>query len=274
MPATTTVDGRPVTYRDEGDGPGAPLLLVHGWTGSKEDFDPVVTPLADQRRVLAVDLPGHGGSQGSDDPADYGLAAMAAWLLRFADAVGVGELHLLGHSLGGLIVQRTAALASQRLLSLALMSTGLGALREEAGDFVVRVAVAARDLGMEAALDEAATRPAREFVLPPNPQRDAFVMRRFLALPPAAVVGGARNLIGAAPLGAFLYGIDIPVLVISGQHDDTWTPGEQALLARTVAGAKQVVVPDTAHSPQLENTDYWLKVVGDFLAGTERRTER
>lgn len=274
MPATTTVDGRPVTFRDEGDGPGAPLLLVHGWGGSKEDFDPVVTPLAEHRRVLAVDMPGHGGSEGSDEPAAYGLAAMAAWLLRFADAADVGELHLLGHSLGGLIVQRTAALASQRLQSLTLMSTGLGALREEAGEYVVRVAIAARDHGMQAAMEVAATRPAPEFIPPANPQRETFVMRRFLALPPAALVGGARNLIGAAPLGAFLYGIDIPVLVVSGQHDDTWTPAEQALLARTVAGAKQVVVPDTGHSPQLENSEYWLKAVGDFLAGAERRTER
>jgi pimeloyl-ACP methyl ester carboxylesterase len=272
MPATTEVDGRTVTYREAGDGPGAPLLLVHGFTGSKEDYDPVVGPLAEERRVVAVDLPGHGGSEGSDDPAAYGLAAMASWLLRFADALGMDELHLLGHSMGGLIVQRTAALASQRLQSLLLMATGLGALREEAGDHVVRMAVAARDHGMEACLAEVLKRPPPEFVAPANPQRDAFVARRFLNQNTAAVVGGARNLIGAAPLGAFLYGIDIPVLVISGQHDDAWTPSEQALLARTVAGARHVVVPDAAHSPQLDNPDYWLKAVSDFLADAERLT--
>ena len=272
MTATTTVDGRTVTYREAGDGPGSPLLLVHGFTGSKEDFDPVLAPLADQRRVIAVDLPGHGGSEGSDDPAAYGLAVMGSWLLRFADEIGVDEMHLLGHSMGGLIVQRTASVASQRLQSLLLMATGLGALREEAGDHVVRMAVAARDHGMEAAMEELAKRPPRAFVPPENPQRDAFVMRRFLRQLPAAVVGGARNLIGAAPLGAFLYGIDIPVLVISGEHDDAWTPQEQALLARTVAGARHVVVPDTAHSPQLENPDYWLKAVQDFLAESDRAT--
>ena len=274
MTATTTVDGRTVGYRDEGDGPGVPLLLVHGWTGSKEDFDPVVAPLAEQRRVVAVDLPGHGDSEGSDDPAAYGLGVLGSWLLRFANAVGMAELHLLGHSLGGLVVQRTAALASQRLHSLLLMATGLGALREEAGDFVVRVAVAARDHGMEAALEAVLTRPAPDFVAPANPQRDAFVLRRFQQQRPAAVVGGARNLIGAAPLGAFLYGIDIPVLVISGEHDDVWTLPEQALLARTMAGARHVVMPDSAHSPQLETPDYWLKAVNDFLAEADPATAR
>ena len=271
MTARVTVDERTVAYRDEGDGPAAPLLLVHGYTGSKEDYGPVLSALAEQqRRVLAVDLPGHGESEGSDDPGAYGLATTSAWLLRFADAVGLSEFHLMGHSLGGLVVQRTAALASQRLRSLSLMSTGLGALREEAGDHVVHVALAARDHGLEAALEEVLKRPAPEFVPPANPKRDAFVQQRFMALNVAAMVGGARNLIGAAPLGAFLYGIDIPVLVITGEHDDAWTPSEQALLARTVAGARHVVVPGSAHSPHLENPEYWLKAVLDFVSEADR----
>ena len=274
MTATTTVDGRRVAYLKSGNGRATPLLLVHGFSGSKEDFEPVVADLAADRPVIAVDQPGHGGSEGSDDPAAYGLATTSAWLLRFADELGLEDFHLLGHSMGGLIVQRTAALASQRLLSLTLMGTGLGALREEAGDHITAVALAARDEGMQAAWDRSLQRPAREFVAPADPDRDAFCYQRFLALPPAAIVGGARNLISAAPLGAFLYGIDIPVLVIHGEHDDAWTPAEQAFLARTVAGAKLVVVPDAVHSPQLENRDYWLKAVTEFLGEAERATSR
>jgi pimeloyl-ACP methyl ester carboxylesterase len=164
--------------------------------------------------------------------------------------------------------------ASQRLRSLILMSTGLGALREEAGDHMVRVALAARDRGMAAAWDEVLQRPANEFAQPPDPDRVKFVHRRWHALDPAAVVGGVRNLIGAAPLGAFLYGIDIPVLVVTGEHDDAWTPAEQALLARTIAGARHVVVPGAVHSPQMENADYWLKAVRGFLAEADDATAR
>ena len=273
MTATTTVDGRPVTYREAGDGPGAPLLLVHGFTGSKEDFDPVLDGLGSGRRVVAVDLPGHGGSEGTDDEASYGLGVTGAWIQRFADEVRLGEFHLLGHSMGGLAVQRTAAAASQRLRSLLLMSTGLGALREEAGDYIVRMAVAARDEGLEAAWEEGLRRPTPDVVIAvADPARQEFAHRRFFALRPAALVAGARNLIAAAPLGAFLYGIDIPVVVISGEHDDAWTLPEQTLLARTVAGARHVVVPDAAHSPQLENPDYWLKVVTGFLDDVDRAT--
>lgn len=274
MTSTATVDGRRVAYVRAGSSRATPLVLVHGFTGSKEDFKPVLGSLAADRPVIAMDLPGHGDSEGSDDPAAYGLATTAAWLLRFADELGLEDFHLLGHSMGGLVVQRTAAVASQRLASLTLMGTGLGALREEAGEHITEVAIAARDQGLEAAWAVVLARPAREFVLPADPQRDEFCYRRFFALPPAAIVGGARNLISAAPLGAFLYGIDIPVLVIHGEHDDAWLPSEQALLARTIAGARLVVVPDAVHSPQLENRDYWTKAVTEFLAEADSSTNR
>ena len=270
MLSQITIDGRPVAFRRHDGGPGRPLLLVHGFTGSKEDFDPVLAPLAEMRPVVSVDLPGHMDSPGPDDSGEYGLGALATWLLQVADTLDLDDFHLLGHSLGGLVVQRVASVASQRLASMILMDTGMGALREEAAEVVTRVAVAARDQGMAAAWEESQRRPPRVHTPTPNPEREAFVRRRFLALNPAAVVGEARNLISAAPLGAFLRGIDIPVLVIHGEHDDAWIPSEQALLARTAAGARYVVVPDAIHSPQLENTDYWLKAVATFLADAER----
>ena len=274
MSSQITIDGRPVAFRRSDGGRGRPLLLVHGFTGSKEDFDPVLPLLAEARPVVAVDLPGHMDSPGPDDSGAYSLGALATWLLQVADALDLGELHLLGHSMGGLVVQRVASVASQRLASLILMDTGLGALREDAAEVVTRVAVAARDHGMAAAWEESQRRPPRIHNPSPNPQRETFVRKRYLALNPAAVVGEARNLITAAPLGAFLRGIDIPVLVISGEHDDAWIPSEQALLARTVAGARHVVVPDAVHSPQLENTDYWLKAVTTFLDDAERPAQR
>jgi pimeloyl-ACP methyl ester carboxylesterase len=270
MTATITVDGRRVAYRKAGNGRATPLVLVHGFAGSKEDFETVLPGLAADREVIAVDLPGHGESEGTDDPAAYSLVTTSAWLLRFADELGLEDFHLLGHSMGGLAVQRTAALASQRLASLILMGTGLGALREEAGDHITAVAIAARDEGIAAALEVVKQQPAPEFVVPTNPEREAFALRRFLALSQAAIVGGARNLITATPLGAFLYGIDIPVLVIHGEHDYVWLPAEQAALARTVAGARLVVVPAAAHSPQMENPDYWTKAVSAFLADADR----
>lgn len=262
---TTTLDGRTLAWDEAGGGEAPPLLLVHGFAGGRDDFAGVLGALGEDRRVVAVDLPGHGGSEGWDDPSAYGLGALAAWVVTVADALELGAPHLLGHSLGGLVVQRTAALASQRLASLVLMSTGLGALREDRHDHIVGIAVAARDEGPEAAL----ARALDGEVVPPD--EHARFLARYRAIVPAAFVGGARGLLGAAPLGAFLRGIDIPVLVVHGADDRAWLPNEQRLLVATVQGAEHAVVPDAAHSPQRENPAVWTAVVRDFLARADAR---
>jgi 3-oxoadipate enol-lactonase len=257
---TLTLDDRTVTYDEAGSGDAPPLLLVHGFTGGRDDFAGVLDALAPDRRVVAVDLPGHGGSEGSDDPAAYGLGTVAAWVLRLADVLELDELHLLGHSLGGLVIQRAASTSSQRLRSLVLMDTGLGALHEDAARDAVRIALAARDRGPEAALE--ASLDGAEI----DEGQRAASLRRFRDLNPAALLGGARGLVGATPLTAFLRGIDIPVLVVHGAADDRWGMTEQRLLARTVAGAVHAVIPDAGHSPQRENPEAWLAVVRSFLA--------
>jgi hypothetical protein len=85
---TMTLEDRTVAFDRAGEGSATPLLLVHGFTGGKDDFAGVLPALAEDRPVVAVDLPGHGGSEGADDPAAYDLFAVAGWVLRFADALG------------------------------------------------------------------------------------------------------------------------------------------------------------------------------------------
>lgn len=273
-PARLQVDGRAVAHLEAGGTPedGAPLLLLHGFTGSKEDFASVISELARHRRVVAVDLPGHGGSAGPDDPAGYAQAAVAGWVLDCADALGLGEFHLLGHSMGGLIAQRVAARASQRLCSLVLMDTGVGAPREEVCDIAAAIAMAVQTSGLEAGFEvsRAAAAQGRAH-LDIEIDRAEFVRRRFLALNPAAVIGEARALIRATPLQAFLKAVDVPVLVAYGEHDDVWTPSEQAQLVRAVGGAREAVITGARHSPQLENTAAWLEAVDGFLAEVDGR---
>jgi pimeloyl-ACP methyl ester carboxylesterase len=271
---TLRLDGRSAAYLDQGSG-DPPLVLVHGYTGAKEDWAPVLGALAEDRRVVALDLPGHGDSEGLDDPDAYGLAATAQWVLRVVGWLGLGDVHLLGHSMGGLVAQRVALAASQRLRSLVLMATGLGALREEVGDRLTQVAAVAREQGLEAAFElSQRLMAAVEFDPQTRLEREARVEElraRYLRLAPAAVVGGANNLVTALPLEAFLRGIDIPVLVVHGDKDYAWTPAEQRLLWRTVNGAQLAVVPDAYHSPQWDNPRAWLEAVRGFLAWVDGR---
>ncbi|CAN5359672.1 alpha/beta hydrolase [soil metagenome] len=267
--ATTTTATGTAAHIDtgEGSGPGGlPVLLLHGWTGSKEDFAAVIPRLADRRRVLAPDLPGHGAAPPAAD-GDYSLAAHVGVVRALLDRAGIDAFHMVAHSHGGLIAQRVAYVMAQRVGSMTLIGSGLGALGDASREMVVRVAIAARDRGMSAAWAEVRGEhggPGGE-----ESPHDAFVRKRFLSMPPAAVVGVASNLVTAMPLGAFLHGIDFPVLVCHGEGDDTWLPHEQQLLARRIAGAAYRVIPDALHSPAVENPDGLMADLEPFLAAAD-----
>lgn len=103
-----TVDGLRVRYLEEGEGSGAPVVMLHGASlGSSADvFDANLRSVAEAGfRALAYDQPGFGLS---DNPADHTLAYRTAFLPRFMSAVGAEQAALIGHSQAGAIVVRTA----------------------------------------------------------------------------------------------------------------------------------------------------------------------
>ncbi len=110
------------------DGPQAatPLLLIHGFGGDLLSWQFNQPALAEHRTVVAIDLPGHGGS--SKDVADGDIATLAAMVVTAMDALGLTRAHLAGHSLGGAIALQVAATHRDRVASVTLVcSAGLGA---------------------------------------------------------------------------------------------------------------------------------------------------
>lgn len=102
-------------------GQGPLIVLVHGFTGSKENWLPVMRELARTHRVVAPDLPGWGDSE-RHDGADYGPLAQAARLKDFLDTLGEKPALLLGHSMGGQIVGLLAARDADVATRIGLMS--------------------------------------------------------------------------------------------------------------------------------------------------------
>ena len=86
-----------------------PLLMVHGFTGAKEDFTPWLDRLAGQGwHAVAPDLRGHGASSKPAEESAYSFELLADDVLRLADSLGWGTFVLLGHSMGGMIAQFVA----------------------------------------------------------------------------------------------------------------------------------------------------------------------
>ena len=114
------VDGRTVAYRESGEGPA--VLLVHGWPTSSFLWRNVMPPIARGRRVLALDLPGYGAS---DKPTDvtYSYGFYADALSGFLDALGIDDVALGVHDLGGPVGMRWALDNPGRVRAIALTNT-------------------------------------------------------------------------------------------------------------------------------------------------------
>ena len=117
-----TVAGAAAQYLEAGSGP--PLLLVHGHEQSATTWRWVIPALARTHRVLAVSLPGYGGTAaGTHTPGGDATPFVA----EFLDTLGIGSLHVVGHSAGGVVALRLALADPARVRTLVLVaSAGLG----------------------------------------------------------------------------------------------------------------------------------------------------
>ena len=117
-----TVAGAAAQYLEAGSGP--PLLLIHGHEQSATSWRWVIPALARTRRVLAVSLPGYGGTAaGTHTPGSDNTPFVA----EFLDALGIGSLDVVGHSAGGVVALHLALADPARVRTLVLVdSAGLG----------------------------------------------------------------------------------------------------------------------------------------------------
>lgn len=120
------VDGLALNYVAMGDGDET-VLFLHGFGGDSGNWLLVQSEVAARCRTIALDLPGHGGSDKAL-PGAGDLAALAAHVGRFLDEIGIEKVHLVGHSFGGAVANRIAAGSDGRVLSLTLVAPLLGGL--------------------------------------------------------------------------------------------------------------------------------------------------
>lgn len=243
---------------------GLSLLLLPGYTGSKEDFLPLIDPLADAGiRGVAVDQPGQFESPGPADEASYSPSALGEVMASVVrELAAAGPVVLLGHSYGGLVA-RAAVLAGAPIAGLVLLCTGpagftcgarLDALN--AGETMLR------ELGREVAFGLILPAGAADSPI------DAFKRQRMLATSDSCLLGMGRSLRTepdrvdelAGALAAAFVESSRRVAVIAGEGDDAWPLPDQRAMARRL-GTELVLIPGAAHSPAVENPGAVLDVL-------------
>ena len=254
---------------------GRPLLLLHGFTGAKEDFGEFIDPLSDLGwHVVAPDHRGHGKSSKPDAESDYSIAILAKDALALADQLGWDHFVLLGHSMGGFIAQEMTLAAPERLDALVLMDTGHGAVVSLDPDLVESAISVVRAGGIEALADILAGRespldtPAHKRLLKERPGYAEFEDYKFRTASPALYISLAAEMVRLPDNLERLRGLpaSLPVLVIVGEQDTPFLNASRAM-ADAIPNARLSVIPDAGHSPQFENPEGWWQELSGFLAG-------
>ena len=269
------VNGIELAVEEHGHGARA-LVLVHGFTGFRQDFSPPLAALLPVAgRIITLDLRGHGASMNTGDAAGYTLDALAADVLAALAALGVARCDLLGHSMGGMLVQRVALNAPGRVASLILLSTSAEPLDWINEDMLALAAHVGREQGMaklaeilraRAPEDPGRSEPDRRLEREWGAERYwAWRDARIAATDPAGYQALGLALKHAPDFRARLAGITCPTTAIVGALDAEFL-GASARMAEAVRGARHVVLEDAAHQPQLEAPGAWLAAMREHLA--------
>jgi pimeloyl-ACP methyl ester carboxylesterase len=262
----TLANGVRIYYERHGDS-GDPLLFVHGYTGDITDWKYQVAEFSPGYRVLVLDLRGHGRSEAPADRSVYTVEEMARDVEAVAEAAGFEKYHLVGHSLGGTIVQEVALSNPQKLYSLTLEDTGPLASfpgNVELQQWNARQIETAEREGMAAVVELQRANMSRLSV-PLTPELIDLAHERLARMSVDGFVGA--TLAGPKWRGTLdrAASIATPTLVICGELDLAPIVMASQWLAQTIPGASLELIPGAGHSPQMEQAELYNRALRRHL---------
>jgi 2-succinyl-6-hydroxy-2,4-cyclohexadiene-1-carboxylate synthase len=256
-------------------GAGEAVLLLHGFTGSSADWQPIMPQLAAQYRVLAVDVVGHGQSDSPAATERYSMAAVGADLVALLAELDADPAHLVGYSMGGRLALYMASHHPTAFRSLILESASPGprdATEHQQRDRQDRrLAERIEREGIVAFVDlwEALPLWESQRTLPADVlqrQREARLQNS-----PQGLANSLRGMgTGVQPsLWDVLGHLSMPVQLIAGELDTKFVTINHEMQALT-PNTRLNVISGAGHNTHLEQPEAFLRVLLDFLQEIQR----
>ncbi|MFG2636790.1 alpha/beta fold hydrolase [Streptomyces sp. NPDC048362] len=253
------VAGAALTYDDEGprDAARTPLVFVHGWTADRHRWDHQLTHFRDGRRVIRLDLRGHGESTGAGVPT---IAALAEDVLALLDHLEVERFVPIGHSMGGMIAQTIALTHPARVERMVLVNS-IGRMTYSRGRGLLMAASTLVPFKLFVAAN------IRRAFAPGYPREEVRAHIRASAGTPREVVMTLYGAMRAFDLLDRAGEIGTPTLMVHGYHDVQLPVRQMLRLAKAYPDAV-VRVLDAGHELPVEKPAELTAVLDRFLAGT------
>ncbi len=233
--------------------------MVHGYLGGGQQWAEQVQAFGDRFQVITPDLPGYNDNNQVTSPDT--IQGLAMDVLHQLDDLGAHRFHLLGHSMGGMIVQEMIALAPERINKLVLYGTGPVGLMPGRFETIDESRCAVRNLGVEATGRRIA---ATWFMQGESGQGYELCAQLAIKATEQAALAGLSAMENWSGVTA-MANIISPTLVLWGDGDRAylWLQPEQ--LWQGIAGAQLAVVPGCSHAVHLEKPGLFNALLDDFL---------
>ncbi|MFL1552520.1 alpha/beta fold hydrolase [Pseudomonas sp. D47] len=262
------IDGQPLHYVDQGTGPV--VLLGSSYLWDRDMWAPQIEALSQQYRVIVPELWGHGES-GPLPAQTQSLDDLARQTLALLDQLDIAQINLVGLSVGGMWGARLALLAPERINSLVMMDTYLGAEPEATRQYYFSLFKMIEDAG-------AIPAPLLDVIAPiffrPGIDRESALYQGYRQA--LQDFPKERLLHSIVPLGRLIFSrasiLDqLPRLdadttwVMCGEQDKPRPPAESQEMAELI-GCSLTLIPDAGHIASRENPDFVNEALLTFLA--------
>ncbi|MDR2112682.1 MAG: alpha/beta hydrolase [Candidatus Accumulibacter sp.] len=251
-----------VSYREKGQ--GKTLLLLHGNLGSSRSWAFQLEDFSSAFRVVAWDAPGYG--QSDDQAVD--IDAYAAAFAAFLDVVGGAPAALVGHSMGGSVGARFAALHPDKVDRLVLSCSHPGYAEPETAPVSAKFESRMEELkriGREAY----GLARARDLLPGFDETRPEFLYAAEVAAETRPEgLRRASRMLQLADNRPLMPGLKGPILILTGEIDKVVAPRLKADLLASVPCGKHIEMPGLAHAPYFQAPEYYNGLIRDFLSGS------
>jgi pimeloyl-ACP methyl ester carboxylesterase len=258
------VDGARIHYLDKGTAEPA-LVLLHAFPLHSGMWAPQFEALSGDRRVVAPDMLGFGGSDAPDSLFRYTMLGYADLVAGLLDGLGLDRVVLGGLSMGGYVSFAFLRRYAERVVGLILADTRAGADTQEAfdrrtdqQDQVARIGTAALVEVLLAGLLSEDTRADRLDLVEQ--------VRRLMANPAAGYIGALEAMKHRPDATQELAGISVPTLVLVGEDDALSPPEVVRSMQERIPKSELAVLPHAGHLSNLEAAEDFNAAVAGFLA--------
>ena len=240
-------------------GSGIPLVLVHGFLGSSDMWGPQIKFFKDNFRVIAPALPGFGNS--SDINSCDSIECMARVILEILKKKEINNFNLLGHSMGGMIVQEIAKIAGEKILKLICYGTG------PRGNIPGRFETInqSREKLKINGLKDTAFKIAKTWFIEEEKAKYFYLCEK----------AGKQTSIEAADNGLVamknwdgvknLKNIKNETLIVWGDQDKAYNLDQVETLNKYIPDSNLKIIKGCSHNVHLEKPDEFNKIVDEFL---------